>query len=161
MNPAAIIRQAAAEGVTLALSATGTIKATGNAEAVNRWLATIRENKPGILAELRLFDFAPPNDPENDREAIEERAAIIAEGCGMAPAKAHQEAVWQADRERAWRAFIRNAKRILTASEGQRAALLDQYRAEAAGRYGEVTAATMAGTMCRWIATQVSDHIHC
>jgi hypothetical protein len=34
-----------------------------------------------------LFAFAPPSDPENDREALEERAAIIAEGCGMEPAQ--------------------------------------------------------------------------
>src|SRR5262245_34235061 len=105
MTPVAIIRQAAAEGVTLVLSPAGTIKAAGNAEAVNRWLPAIHANKPAIVAELRPFDFAPPSDPESDREALEERAAIIAEGCGLDSAQALQEAVWQAGREKAWRAF--------------------------------------------------------
>ena len=40
-------------------------------------------------------------------EALEERAAIIAEGCGVDPAQAHQEARWRAERERTWRAFLR------------------------------------------------------
>jgi len=155
MTPAAIIRQAAAEGVTLGLSPAGAIKAAGNAEAVKRWLDVLRDNKPGILTELRPFAFAPPNDPDSDREAIEERAGIIAEGCGMEPAHALQEALWQADREKAWRAFLLNAKRLLAAPEGERAALLDRYRAEAAKRYGEATAATMAETMRRWIAQAI------
>jgi hypothetical protein len=153
MTPATIIRQAAAEGVTLALSPAGTIKAAGNLEAVNRWLPTIRENKPGILAELQPFDFAADSDPE----AIEERAAIIAEGCGMDPAQALQEARWQADREHAWRAFLRNARRILDATEGARAGLLDRYHLEAAGRYGEAIARHMAGTMCGWITARAAD----
>jgi hypothetical protein len=52
MNPAAMIRQAAEEGLSLALSPTGTIKATGNAEAVNRWLPVLREHKPALVAAL-------------------------------------------------------------------------------------------------------------
>jgi hypothetical protein len=161
MTPAGIIRQAATEGVRLMLSPTGAIKATGNAETVKRWLPAIRENKPGILAELarnpELFDFAPPADPESDREAIEERAGIIAEGCGMEPAQALQEALWRADGERAWRAFISNAKRILSAPEGDRTALLHRYGREAAGRYGERAAADMACTMRGWIKTRTTE----
>lgn len=53
MNAAAIIRQARAEGVTLALSPAGTIKAAGNREAVTRWLPIFREYKPGIVEALR------------------------------------------------------------------------------------------------------------
>jgi hypothetical protein len=52
MNPATIITQATADGVTLALSATGTIKATGEAVVVNRWLPLIREHKVDIISEL-------------------------------------------------------------------------------------------------------------
>ena len=37
MTPAAIIKEAAADGVNLALSPTGTIKAAGEQAAVNRW----------------------------------------------------------------------------------------------------------------------------
>jgi hypothetical protein len=53
MTPPAIIKEAMADGVTLALSAAGTIKATGNGDAVNRWLPAIREHKPGIMAALQ------------------------------------------------------------------------------------------------------------
>lgn len=49
MTPAAIIREAQAEGVNLALSPAGTIKVTGDAAAVNRWLAVIREHKSEII----------------------------------------------------------------------------------------------------------------
>lgn len=53
MNPATIIQQAAADGVSLILSPVGTIKATGEGAAVNRWLPLIREHKPGIVAALQ------------------------------------------------------------------------------------------------------------
>lgn len=52
MTATQIIEQASADGVTLALSPSGSIKATGEQSAVNRWLAVIRENKPGIVAAL-------------------------------------------------------------------------------------------------------------
>jgi hypothetical protein len=45
MTPAAIIREAAADGVSLALSPAGTIKATGDQVAVNRWVPILREHK--------------------------------------------------------------------------------------------------------------------
>lgn len=53
MTTAMIILEAKADGVILALSDTGTIKATGDRTAVNRWLPIIRENKPGIVAALQ------------------------------------------------------------------------------------------------------------
>lgn len=53
MTPAAIIRKAQAEGVSLALSPAGTIKAVGTGEAVNRWLPIIREHKAELLNELQ------------------------------------------------------------------------------------------------------------
>ena len=58
MNPAAIIRDAQADGVCLVLGKPGTIKATGDGEAVNRWLAVIREQKAGIIEVLTAA--APP-----------------------------------------------------------------------------------------------------
>lgn len=54
MTPAAIIREAQADGVRLALSASGTIKATGDGAAVNRWLAVIREHKAEIIDVLKV-----------------------------------------------------------------------------------------------------------
>lgn len=52
MTPAAIIREALADGVSLALSPVGTLKATGDQVAVNRWLPVLREHKPALLAAL-------------------------------------------------------------------------------------------------------------
>jgi hypothetical protein len=51
MTAAAICRETVAAGVTLSLSAPGTIKVTGE-QAVARWLTTIKENKAGIVALL-------------------------------------------------------------------------------------------------------------
>ena len=53
MTPVEIIEQATAEGVTLALFSTDTLTATGDQSAVDRWLPTIRDNKPSILCELQ------------------------------------------------------------------------------------------------------------
>ena len=53
MNPSEIIEQAMAEGVILAISPTGTIKATGDQPVVDKWLPMIRDNKTGILCELQ------------------------------------------------------------------------------------------------------------
>ncbi|MGO8756191.1 MAG: hypothetical protein ACLQHK_13285 [Gallionellaceae bacterium] len=53
MNTAELIERASAEGVILALSPAGTIKATGNQSAIEKWLPTIRDNKPSILCELQ------------------------------------------------------------------------------------------------------------
>jgi hypothetical protein len=58
MTPAAIIEQAAAEGVSLTLSPSGTIKATGDQSAISRWLPIIKESKPAIIAML--------SEPAND-----------------------------------------------------------------------------------------------
>lgn len=53
MNTAELIEQVTAEGVILALSPAGTIKATGDQATVDKWLPTIRDNKAGILCELQ------------------------------------------------------------------------------------------------------------
>jgi hypothetical protein len=56
------------------LSATGTIKATGDGAVVNRWLPMIRAHKESIIAVLKVGtgETAEPFD----KEAFEERAAI-------------------------------------------------------------------------------------
>ena len=74
MTPAAIIKQATADGVNLALTPTGTIKATGDGTAVNRWLPVIREHKPGILAALQNA----ANDTLPDRAAEARRQRVLA-----------------------------------------------------------------------------------
>jgi hypothetical protein len=53
MNPLAIIEQAKADGVIIALSAADTLKATGDGAAVNRWLPTLREHKVEIIGILK------------------------------------------------------------------------------------------------------------
>ena len=53
MNAAEMIEQAAVDGVVLALSQTGTIKATGDQFAVDKWLPTFRDYKLAILCELQ------------------------------------------------------------------------------------------------------------
>ncbi|MEQ1741077.1 MAG: hypothetical protein ABL869_01025 [Candidatus Nitrotoga sp.] len=53
MNTSELIEQATTEGVTLALTPAGTLTATGDQSAVDRWLPTIRDNKPSILCELQ------------------------------------------------------------------------------------------------------------
>lgn len=53
MNPESIIREAQADGLSLALTSSGTIKATGEDEAINRWLPEIREHKAEIIQALQ------------------------------------------------------------------------------------------------------------
>lgn len=52
MTPETIIKRATAEGVSLSLSAAGTVKAAGDQAAVSRWLPTIREHKASIVKAL-------------------------------------------------------------------------------------------------------------
>lgn len=54
MTPATIIREAQVDGVSLTLAPAGTIKATGDGAAVNRWLAVIREHKTEIIEALKV-----------------------------------------------------------------------------------------------------------
>jgi hypothetical protein len=49
MTPSAILKATAADGVTLALSSSGAIKAAGERAAVACWLPTIKENKASIV----------------------------------------------------------------------------------------------------------------
>ncbi len=83
MTPAVIIERAAADGVRLALSPVGTIKATGDHRAVNRWLPIIREQKPGIVAALR----EAANDEPLPDPAAEARRQRVRELLAGHPAK--------------------------------------------------------------------------
>ena len=53
MTPATIIRDAQEDGVMLAVTPAGTIKAIGAAAAVNRWLSVIRDSKAEIIEALK------------------------------------------------------------------------------------------------------------
>ncbi len=81
MRAAGIIRDAMMDGVNLALSGSGKIKASGNREALDRWISLISEHKPAILEAVRrqkviaMLEAAPgtqraiyvddASDPEN------------------------------------------------------------------------------------------------
>ena len=75
MTPAAIIQQAQADGVILALSPTGSIKAVGTGDAVNRWLPIFREysderddgEKRTLLS---LIDAFRALDPDPDAKGL-------------------------------------------------------------------------------------------
>ena len=56
MNTAEILEHAFDDGVTMTLAPTGTIKVRGDGVAVERWLPSIRRNKPDILAALQEFE---------------------------------------------------------------------------------------------------------
>ena len=66
MIAANIIRQAAAEGVELALSGSGAIKASGRREAVLRWQPVIVEHKPAIVAALLAANDALCDSAEQE-----------------------------------------------------------------------------------------------
>ena len=100
------------------------------------------------------FSFIPPADPVADGEALEERAGIIAEGCGLDQATALREARLCIERARAWSGFIADVGRFLAAPVADRAGLLARYRTEAAARYGEGAARTMAAEIRNWIAVR-------
>src|SRR5665647_695317 len=63
MSPAEIIEQATAEGVILALSPRGTIKATGEQLAIDKWLPAIRDNKAAIITVLKVGADSTANTP--------------------------------------------------------------------------------------------------
>ena len=75
MTPATIIQKAQADGVLLALSPAGTIKAAGNGEAVNRWLPVIREHKAELLDMLRAASEAAAT-VRPDAASPEEREVV-------------------------------------------------------------------------------------
>ncbi len=82
MNPATILKLALEDGVTLGLSAAGTIKVTGDRSAVNRWLPLVREHKPGIMAVLQeaANDLLPDSAMEARRQRV---LTVLAEQPGI------------------------------------------------------------------------------
>jgi hypothetical protein len=52
MNPALILEQIAADGLTLSVSESGNLYLDGKGSAVSDWPDVIRENKQALLAEL-------------------------------------------------------------------------------------------------------------
>ena len=61
---------------------------------------------------------------------------------------------WNLYRERCWQSFMRNAKRVLDVTEGQRGVMLAQYQSEATKRYGAHTGADMTASLRSWLAVR-------
>ena len=76
MSPASIICQAQADGVRLALTAAGSIKASGDGAAIERWLAVLRSSKAELVELLRRQ--AEPAPPAQPTRAIEDTATVSA-----------------------------------------------------------------------------------
>lgn len=127
MTPATIIRGAQADGVSLTLSPAGTIKATGDGAAVNRWLAVIRERKVEIIEALKagagdtatasrwwLIDY-PDRDPlevaycpeATHAEILERHPDAVAEE-PFVPTIRQTSAPVTADEARAIRAWLKD-----------------------------------------------------
>jgi hypothetical protein len=70
MSPQKLIQEARADGVELALSAAGNIKAVGNDVAVGRWLPILRESKTELIGALRAVNDSVYEDfPDPAEEA--------------------------------------------------------------------------------------------
>jgi hypothetical protein len=164
MNPVAMLDAMHEDGVAVELSGAA-VKLAGAAAAIARWRQIVVEHKADLMRALKsraadvpldanecVFKFAGAPLPDDEHEALLERAAIIAEGCRMDYVQALQEARWQAERERAWRIFRLNAERILAIQEIHRGAWLDRYEYEARLRYGASVARDMTEMMRKWIA---------
>ncbi len=146
-----------AKGLTLRPTPDGNLEVWPRRLLTDETRRLIRAHKAELLAALaepEVFAFNPPGDLTSDDEALQERVAIMMEGNGWDDAQALQEARWQADRERCWRTFLRNAERVLQSPKADREALLARYRAEAERRYGERTALDMANSLASWMSGQ-------
>lgn len=170
MSAGGLLARCLAAGLTLRATPDGVIAVSPRSALSGELAAAIRAERDGLLALLRAndpaapppgpaeyFDFAPPGDPANDDEALQERVAIMVEGNGWDEATALREARWQADKERCWRVYLRNAARVLAAPVGERVALLERYRAEAQRRYGADTARSMAEGLALWVSARTRE----
>lgn len=92
MSAATLISDAAADGLSIAITDTGKLKLTGTAEAVAQWRDRIAANKPDIIAALtdpKPVERITP-DPDALADDFEERAAIIEEGDRQPKAEAER-----------------------------------------------------------------------
>ncbi|MDR0842166.1 MAG: hypothetical protein LBP68_01960 [Acidobacteriota bacterium] len=74
MNVAEMILEIRNDGVTLALSSSGELKAGGDKAAVQKWVSDIRANKPRIVSHLQAEGFASETHPTGGADAFIRRA---------------------------------------------------------------------------------------
>jgi hypothetical protein len=167
----ALLAEAQAYGVRVVVDGPDLV-VRGPKDALAPFIPMMKTHKAELLAVLssatatagaqqdKTFCFTLTQDPLDHQEALEERAAIIAECPGMDPRQALQEALWQAEREQCWRRFLRHASKIMEAPPGQRPHLLDLYHRDAAAAFGKATGSSMATTMRQWIAARTERGGH-
>ena len=78
MSPTAIIREAAADGMALALSAVGIVKASGDREILARWLPVLRQDKPAARRDpgTRWPDLRGGHAPWVDPGSVEDLRVV-------------------------------------------------------------------------------------
>ena len=67
MTPAAVIKGAAADGVTLALTGSGAVRASGESAAVARWRGAVAQHKTAIVDLLIAANDAGANPDARHR----------------------------------------------------------------------------------------------
>jgi hypothetical protein len=160
MTPAVIIQRAAGDAVNLALWETGTIKAAGLGAAVNRWLSIIRDNKPGILAELTKWPAIVQAITNGAAEFFEERAAIAKFNGGLSHEEAEPQARQETERDRreCWERHQKAANYILSLPTWQaRERALERYQQEKVAQYDEVNGEIMAA---KWPTGSLSQRLN-
>lgn len=116
MTPALIIEQITADGVRLALSASGGIKASGDQGVVKRWIPIIRENKADIVAALVQGDWLAAW-----REVAELTSGLTADDPRL-PIVMDALLAWDDTVQRGnWVAFRQAAARVRSAMAGRNA----------------------------------------
>ena len=72
MTPETVVQDATRDGVTLSLTALGTIKLNGEKTAVAKWTPTIRDHKAELVELLAAndADTLPDSDMERRRQAV-------------------------------------------------------------------------------------------
>jgi hypothetical protein len=93
MTPIEIIQAANGDGVLVYLSDTGTIKATGEQEAIDRWRDILRENKAEIVQHLAGRVDPAPTLPPWCRAGCPHREMI--EGVGVGCVRVLTDGPWQ------------------------------------------------------------------
>lgn len=135
-------------------------KRPGNsATAIPAIPATQPANRGATVAKIAKIALANSAEAANDAPDIHpdpaaegRRLTIVAEHDAFDFVQNDDYVIDQeAHRQRCWQAFRNNAQRILAAPPFNRNALIKQYRADACVRYGEATAADMAGSLRNWI----------
>jgi hypothetical protein len=138
MNPATIIREAQADGVSLTLPQPGTIKASGNGATVNRWLAVIREHKAEIIGVLRVGEAGMSDEAswllhftDRDPQSVSFCPSVThAEALAHYPEAIAAEPIPERPRRAATEAEARELRGLIQAVYGSEA---DADRAEALG----------------------------